>query len=45
MFGLQTNDKFGKDGRRKNDEELTKNFLNILDMYFVSIKKHEMEIW
>ena len=29
----------------KNDEDLSKEFLDILDMISISIKKHDMGIW
>ena len=31
--------------RPGNDEDWLNKIYKILDMYFISIKKHEMEIW
>ena len=44
LFGNPKCQRFPRRRAPKNDEDPSKNFLKSLDMYFISIKKHEMEI-
>ena len=42
---MQHFDIFQKDGHRTNDDDASNRISQILDMYFISIKTHEMAIW